>query len=179
MKKLLKVAAYVVVALALLIVVVLVIGATLPEDHVASASAVYAQPVDVVWAAITDYDSFPAWRSGVDTVEERTFEGGARGWLENGATGPMPLAVDESVPPRRLVLRIASDALPFGGTWTYELAPEGDGTRLTITEDGNISNLLFRFVARFVLGYTGTMETYLIDLGGKFGEQTTPVIAGG
>jgi uncharacterized protein YndB with AHSA1/START domain len=179
MKKLLKVAAYVVAALALLIVVMLGIGAAVPEEHVASVSAVYAQPVDTVWAAISDYRAFPSWRSGVDTVEARTFDGGASGWLEDGATGPMPLAVEESQPPRRLVLRIASDALPFGGTWTYELAPEGDGTRLTITENGTISNLLFRFVARFVLGYTATMETYLIDLGGKFGEQTTPIIAGG
>ncbi len=62
----------------------------------ASRSARYAQPPDVVWRAITDYDEFPAWRSNVD------------------------------------------------------------------------------FMSRFVFGYTATIETYLVDLGRKFGEETTP-----
>ena len=51
--------------------------------------------------------------------------------------------------------------MPFGGTWTYRLEPTASGTRLTITEDGEIYNPTFRFVARFVLGYEGTMTRYL------------------
>ena len=59
---------------------------------------------------------------------------------------------------------------------THELSfIDGDGTRLKITENGTISNLLFRFMARFLFGYTATLETYLIDLGAEFGEQTRPV----
>jgi len=137
-------------------------------------SASYRQPPEAVWHAIVSYEEFPDWRSGVDRVEARTFEGGTSGWIEHGTTGPMPFAVDESVPPRRLVLRIASDDLPFGGTWTYELAPEGGGTRLMITEDGTVSNLFFRFMSRFVFGHTATMQAYLVDLGARFGEPTTP-----
>ena len=36
------------------------------------------------------------------------------------------------------------------------------------------SNLFFRFMSRYVFGYTATIETYLVDLGHKFGEETTP-----
>ena len=70
--------------------------------------------------------------------------------------------------------RIADPNLPFGGTWTYELTPQADGsTMLRITENGEIRNIFFRFVSRFLMGYTKTMEDYLNALGQKFGEKTT------
>ncbi len=158
----------------LLIGAVLGIGALLPEDHAASRSARYAQPPDVVWRAITEYDEFPAWRPSVDGVEPLGDADGATGWVERSSTGALPLAVEEATAPRRLVLRIAADNLGFGGTWTYEIRAEEGGSTLTITENGTVSNLFFRFMSRFVFGYTATIETYLIDLGHKFGEETTP-----
>jgi uncharacterized protein YndB with AHSA1/START domain len=174
MKILIKIAAYGVGALILLVVVMVAVGAMVPVEHVASVEARYEEPPEEVWQAVADYRSYADWRSGVDRVEEHTFEDGDRGWVELGADGPLPLAIVESSPPRRLVVRIATDALPFGGTWTYELEPDNGGTRVRITENGTVSNLLFRFMARFVFGYTATMEAYLVDLGAKFGEQTVP-----
>jgi uncharacterized protein YndB with AHSA1/START domain len=171
MKKIVLVAVGVIV---LLIGIVLGVGASLPEDHVASRSARYAQPPEVVWGAIPEYDEFPAWRPGVDSVEPLDDAGGASGWIEQGSTGALPLAIEEARAPRRLVLRIAADNLGFGGTWTYEIRPEEGGSTLTITENGSVSNLFFRFMSRYVFGYTATIETYLVDLGHKFGEETTP-----
>jgi uncharacterized protein YndB with AHSA1/START domain len=167
-----KIALFIVGGLALLVAVVLGIGAAVPADHVASRSAGYGQPPEVVWEAITDYEAFPSWRSGVDEVEPLA-TAGATGWVERGPMGDLPLAVDESSPPRRLVLRIAADDLGFGGTWTYEIVPDGTGSILTITENGTVTNLFFRFMSRFVFGYTATIETYLLDLGRQLGEQTT------
>ncbi len=45
---------------------------------------------------------------------------------------------------------------------------------LTITERGEIYNPIFRVFARFVFGYTATMETYLKQLGTKFDEAIEP-----
>jgi hypothetical protein len=60
------------------------------------------------------------------------------------------------------VTRIADPHLPFGGTWTYEVAPAvGGGSTLTITENGEVYNLVFRFISRFVMGYTATIDRYL------------------
>jgi hypothetical protein len=70
----------------------------------------------------------------------------------------------EQAPPRRLVTRVADPELPYGGTWTFELEPEESGTRLTITERGQIHNPIFRVIARFVFGYAATMESYLDEL---------------
>ena len=74
------------------------------------------------------------------------------------------MEVSGEEPPRRLVTRIADEDLPFGGTWTYRLEPDGGGTRVTITEDGEVYNPVFRFVSRFVMGHDATLRTYLDDL---------------
>ena len=73
----------------------------------------------------------------------------------------MTFAVDESIAPRRMVVRIADRNLPFGGSWTYDIAPAAGGASLTITEDGAIYNPLFRVMARLVFGYEATMMAYL------------------
>jgi hypothetical protein len=61
-------------------------------------------------------------------------------------------------------VKIADPDLPFGGTWTYTLTPAGTGTRLQITEEGAVHNVLFRFVSRFVIGHTASIDRYLADL---------------
>lgn len=164
---------YVVAGLVSVVVLILGIGATLPADHVASRSADYDQSPQAIWEAITDYESFPEWRSGVSTVERLPDRDGRPAWVEHGAFGPLPMAVDEARPPTRLVLRIADDTLPFGGTWTYEINRLNGNTSLTITERGTITNVVFRFMSRFVFGYTSTMETYLHDLETRFSEEVT------
>jgi hypothetical protein len=55
------------------------------------------------------------------------------------------------------------------------VSPETNGSRLNITERGEIYNPVFRFVSRFILGYTGTLDTYLKDVARKFGENSPPV----
>jgi len=67
----------------------------------------------------------------------------------------------ESSPPRKLVVHIADPNLPFGGSWTYEITPAVSGCSLTITEDGEVYNPLFRFVSRFIIGHTATIDAYL------------------
>ncbi|MGH9763547.1 MAG: LIC10604 family protein, partial [Blastocatellia bacterium] len=67
--------------------------------------------------------------------------------------------------------RIADANLPFGGSLKYEIEKAGDGIIITITEDGEVYNPVFRFVSRFIMGHSATIEGYLKDLGNKFGEQ--------
>lgn len=66
--------------------------------------------------------------------------------------------------------RIADKDLPFGGTWTYEVNRLPSGATLKITENGEVYNVLFRFMSRFVFGHHATIETYLKYLGRKFRE---------
>ena len=164
--------------LMLVVLLVVAIGYALPRSHVASVSAQYAAPPDTLWATLTDVSAFPRWRNDLVRVELLPDENGQRGWREHGRNDVITYRVVASDPPRRLVTRIADETLPFGGTWMYELAPAGGGTRLTITERGEVYNPIFRFVSRFVLGYTGTMTTMLRALGAKHGETITPEVVG-
>jgi uncharacterized protein YndB with AHSA1/START domain len=156
-----------------LVGVVAIIGSLLPKEHTATRAARFHQPPEAIWSAITDYSKFPEWRKSVKVVEALPGVNGKPSWREfDKYDHSIPYEVVESTP-QRLVTRIADPDLPFGGTWTYEITPRANGgTMLRITENGEIRNVFFRFVARFFIGYTKTMEEYLDALGEKFGEKT-------
>ena len=83
--------------------------------------------------------------------------------------------MEESAPPLRMVTRIDGKNLPFGGRWIFEISPTAEGCRLNVTERGEVYNPVFRFVSRFVLGYTGTLDRYLTSVARKFGDSAVPV----
>ena len=162
-----------------LCVLVLVIGFALPVDHVARRSVDLRAAPDEVWAAITDVRRFPEWRDDVDSVQLLAPVEGRQAWREEGENGPIAYAATVLEPPARMVTRITSPDLPFGGEWEYEIAPLGTGSRVTITERGEVYNPVFRFVSRFIIGHTATIDGYLRSLGRKFGETAVPMTPAG
>ena len=169
-----KIAVIVLGTLALVALVVAGVGWSLPVRHRTSRQAAYPATPEAVYAIITTVEEFPAWRSGLETVEIVESGSGMRTYREKSGDGTILYSVDEAVPPSRLVTRIADRTLPFGGSWTYELTPTATGTSLRITEDGEVYNPIFRFMSRFVFTHHATIDTYLTDLGTRFG--AVPVI---
>ena len=166
--------------IAALVVIVVVVGLILPRDHVASVSArIAATPADV-WATLTEPAQFPSWRQELTKVELLPPTPTGPSWREYSRHGAITMVVDAADPPRKLVGRIADKDLPFGGTWTYEIAPEGEGaSRVTITEAGSVYNPVFRFASRFIMGHAATMDAYLRALGRRYGaEPTTTIVSG-
>jgi hypothetical protein len=157
--------------LVLPIAVVLVSGMLLPRDHVATRSLQLHQPPAVVYALIAGP---PTWRTSIRSYEPVGWIEGKTHWREvddrnNGIT----YEEEEATPPVRRVTRIADKNLPFGGTWTYDVQPTADGTLLRITENGEVYNPLFRFVSRFFMGHTATIDRYLNDVAAHFHEPAT------
>jgi hypothetical protein len=151
-----------VLALAGILILVILIGSLLPRRHVVSRSVAVGQPPEAVWNLIT---SPPTWRHAIKAYRELPQSNGHRIWQETDDLGQtLTFEAMESVPPRRLVTRIADAKLPFGGTWTYEVTPGGSGCSLTITENGEVYNPLFRFVSQFILGHATRIDAYLRDL---------------
>ena len=158
-----------------LLLLMWVIGALLPKEHVATRMARYKQPPEKIWEALTNVEEMPKWRTDLKGIERLPEKDGKPAWVEDlGSFGKMPLQVELLEPPSKMVARIADPKLPFGGTWTYEIAAVDGGATLRVTERGEIYPALFRFMSRFIFGYTSTMETYLKNLGRKFGEDVTP-----
>lgn len=161
--------------IALLIAVVALGGAMLPEAHTASRWATYNRPPAEIWAVITDFSNYPSWRPEVRSVEMLPGQNGLPAWREIDSHGnSIPYQVTEMRPPERLTAVIADPKLPFSGTWTWDIQPVNGGASVRIHETGRVHNPIFRFVARFVLGYTKTMDQYLKALGTKFGENVQP-----
>jgi Polyketide cyclase / dehydrase and lipid transport len=155
-----------VVICALLAVVGLIalLGAQLPVQHVAARTVEFQQTPQQVWDVIAGP---PTGRPEVARYEVLTPDP-HRKWIEYGRHGEkMTFELVESDPPRKLVTRIADPHLPFGGTWTYEIAPLANGSSLTITEHGEIYNPVFRLIARYVQGYSATIDNYLKALRAK------------
>ena len=145
------------------------VGWFLPVDHVASRSASFGRPPQEVYDLVADVATYPQWWPDIAKVEMLPSAAGRIRFREHMSTGPVVMEVVEAAPPTRFVTRISDPDQPFGGTWTFELAPENAGTRLTITERGEVYDPLFRFLSRFVFGHTGTMDSFLVALGGKLG----------
>ena len=136
----------IVVAIVAVIGALALVGYLLPVNHEASRSAEFNTPPETVHALISDLKNYSAW------------------WPENEVN----VEVVENVPPTRFVTRIVGETA-FGGTWTMEIVPISMGSRLTITERGEIYNPIFRTLAKFVFGYTSTMESCLAAAAKKLG----------
>lgn len=158
-------------ALALVVALVAVVGALLPKGHVASRFAVYRRPPAEVFAAIRGFGSYPQWRKDVSKVEILPPVEGSERFREHSSFGAITFEVVEAIEPTRLVVRIADTGLAFGGSWTYEVTPVPEGARLTITERGEVYNVFFRFLSRFVFSHHATIDRSLQALGRKFGEE--------
>jgi uncharacterized protein YndB with AHSA1/START domain len=146
-----------------LVGIMALIGAMMPQNHEASRSAVISVPPDSVWRIITDFTAAPQWRKDLTSVERLPDQQGRPAWREHGRNGDIAYEAVEWVPPSRFQSRISDTKLAFGGSWTFDLVPESAGraTRVTITERGEVYNPIFRFLSRFVFGYTATLDAYL------------------
>jgi hypothetical protein len=147
----------------------ILLGCLLPRGHLVSCRVWLRQPADAVFRVITDFRSGPSWKPGLTNVELLPAYDGKPSFREDGKNGSIVLVVEEMVFPSSLVTRIV-DQSAFGGTWTFEVEPVADGCNVTITERGEVHNPFFRFMGRFVLGYSGTLNAYLQALARHFGE---------
>ena len=150
--------------------IVFLAGSRLPVSHVATRSAIVPASSPAVFARVSDVSGAPSWRSGLTRVEieQQDPAQGVRRYREHSGDGIIRYEVVEREPDRRLVTRIADPSLPFGGRWIYDFRPVPGGTEVRITEEGEVYNPVFRFVSRYVVGHTRSIDRFLADLQASF-----------
>jgi uncharacterized protein YndB with AHSA1/START domain len=150
-------------------------GLALPRTHRVTSRLVLRQPPDTVWAALRDIGGTKAWWKDLTGVERVPDTSGRERWRETMGNGfGMVVVVSDETPGRRFVTDIETTAeSAFGGQWTYEVAPAPGGTEVRITEEGWVSNPIFRVVSR-ISGYHHTLDGYLAALAARFGEPARP-----
>jgi hypothetical protein len=174
MKLLIFIVVGIVAGLLVLAGIIALIGSRLPKSHVASRSIHLRRSPQDVYAVVRDFDSAPKWREDLKRIEVEAQPGGPVRYREEAKHGTVNYELVEDVPAQRMVTRILDTDLGYSGQWTYMFAPENDGTRVTIREDGEVSNVIFRFMSRYVFGQTSTIDSYLTSLAKHFGEEATP-----
>ena len=156
-----KIALIVLVALVASVILIVAIGAMLPKEHTASRTVELRATPEQVFALISGPQE---WRT--DLKEYKFFDEGNRHMVretdKHGQTITYEIA--QSQPPSLLKRTIADKGPPFGGSWTWKIALRGSGCSVTITEDGEVYNPVFRFVSRFIMGHTRTIDSYLAIL---------------
>jgi hypothetical protein len=145
-------------------------GALLPREHKVSRATDFKCPPSVLYAVVRDFATYPVWNSNAQTVEILPPTNGRTAFRVTTRHGAVTYVVVDDHPAEKLVLKIADENLPYGGSWNYAFTSDRSGTRLEITEQGFIKKPVFRFFARFVFGYTRSIETCFRDLKRKLGE---------
>jgi uncharacterized protein YndB with AHSA1/START domain len=162
---------YIVMGVVALVALVALAGAMLPKGHRASVTATYAAAPAIVFAVIADVGRYAEWRPDVTRIDMLPDDGKGTLFREHGENGPITYRVEVMTPPTSMRTRIADTSLAFGGTWTYELAPTASGdTTLTITEDGEVYNVIFRALGKLFFSPTATIEKYQAALRTRLSE---------
>lgn len=157
--------AFLVVLLIAAVAIVGIVGWSLPVAHVASRGERFAAAPADVWKVVTDVGAYASWRSDITAVELLPSVDGRPAWRETSGGDRVEYVAEALVEPKLFVARITTQGLPYGGRWRYELTPDAGGTRVTITEEGEVYNPIFRFMMKYVLGETATIEKVLTALG--------------
>ena len=164
-----KIVLILICGLVLIAAAVVAIGALLPKEHVASRSASYRATPEQLFALIAGQQN---WRPDVlhwEMVPDAAGRRLTRETTRNGETVTYEML--DSSPPYSIKRRIATENLPYSGTWTYLIQSGGAGTIVRITENGEVYNPVFRFVSRFVIGHHRTLDAYLRALGQATGQE--------
>jgi polyketide cyclase/dehydrase/lipid transport protein len=164
-----KILLIVAVIFVLFILGVVLTGSLLPKRHVVSRSASYRATPERLFSLIAGDQK---WRPELLRSEPVADAGGRELIRETTRDGEtVTYETLDRKAPVSLIRRIATENLPYSGSWSYSLAPNGEATVVRITEVGEVYNPVFRFMSRFVIGHTRSMDNYLHALGKAVGQE--------
>jgi hypothetical protein len=123
----------VIASVLVLVVGVVGTGLLLPKRHSVTRSASYRATPEQLFSLIEGPQN---WRP--DVLRCETVSGRDRDLMRETTRSGETITYEllDRRPPRSLKRRIATENLPYSGTWTYSLEANGATTVVRITEDG-------------------------------------------
>lgn len=156
-----------------LVLAVLVGGFVTPRKHTAARTLTLRAAPETVWKLVRTVTEYPNWRDDIRSVEIMAGNDPRLAWTENSLSKSVSYRADVDEAPSRFTARILDDDLGYSGEWQYVISPFDGGTRVTITEVGEVRNPVFRFFGNFI-GYTRSIDAYLNNLAVAVREQAKP-----
>lgn len=155
------------------IAVLAAVGYSMPNVHVAQVQAEYRASVDSTYSVLTDVDGWPEWHPSVESLTPLDGDPDQPSYRISGPDGSMTITVTGREPPKRFTT--LADGGMFIGRWTYTVEPtgQGRGSRVTVTEEARIDNIVLRGLTMF-RNQSGTIQHMLRALGTRLGERVEP-----
>jgi uncharacterized protein YndB with AHSA1/START domain len=134
-----------VLAVVMLVVVLAAIGFMLPSNFKVQRAATIAAPPEKVYAFIADPRQWKAWSAWNrrDPAMQVQYAGAASGtgakWSwQSQSQGNGAMEFIEAVPGERVVYSLTFPDMGMTSRGTLSLAPEGGGTRITWSQEGDV-----------------------------------------
>ena len=117
-------------------------GSSVPENHTATGSETFKADIDDVFAMQADVPKHPEWHNMVAEIQDfKEQEDGTATWLAVWKDGNrFQMKRTALIENKLLRVEIKDEADFFSGSWTFNFEEVEGGTKVTITEDGNIPN---------------------------------------
>ena len=151
------------------------LGRRLPEEHRTACTLRLASNPGTVWSLIEDTHAYPFWAPGVTKVERLADHDNREVWRHHMGRNVFTIETVESRPPHRLVREVADVRGPFHGRWEYDLAPDGSGCRVSLTECGTIDNPCVRAMMRYFFSESMYVRKHLAGVARKLGEPAARI----
>lgn len=157
-------------ALASLVLAVIVGGLVTSRRYVASRAVTVRATPETIWNLVRDVGAYAEWRPEIESALVDGEE-----WQEFMTGRALRFGVVASEAPRRFVARMLDDDVSSTREWTWDLAPGDRGTRVTLTERGEIGNPIARFVAAQMSGHSRSIDAVLGALAIKVGDAAANI----
>jgi ABC-type amino acid transport substrate-binding protein len=155
---------------AALAVIVAVVAFLVPETTTTSRMCSYNTGDGDLWYAISNLRDYPSWRSSVTEVTELPARNGKDVWRVKSADDTRDYTVTATDKYVSMTLQFTNEEQAFTGTWTFRVSGDDNRGQVTIVESGRIDGLLPR-IMNLSRDRTIELDTYLVDLGARFGEK--------
>jgi len=158
------------IILSTLIISILWYGLTIPADYTASRSQHFDIAPAKLWNTLVSFDKYAEWRENVYAIKVLSDNESYGAWKEidgEGNTSPYRIVKHET--DKLLVIETIKELDSRDKSWTFELLSDEDnkGVTLSITEHGEIDDLLPRVIAHFFTGHYLNTDAYLRSITNK------------
>ncbi|MBC8087093.1 MAG: SRPBCC family protein [Phycisphaerae bacterium] len=157
-----------------IVAAVLVGGMATPRHHVVSRAILLRAAPEAVWHLVRDVAGYPEWRDDIYSVSVASSSDGQLHWTEVGRQRSVSYLATMDAPPERFSRKITDDDLGYSAEWQFVISAIDTGSRVTVTETGEVGNPIFRFFGTHFIGYTSGIDAFLTELALHLGERAKP-----
>lgn len=156
---------------ALAIILATILGRRLSPHHTVRATLRVATPIEAVFTLIDALEAQPGWDKGVTSVETLAPDGEKVRRRMRMGRNSFVLTDTTREPPALLVRTIDDEHKFFGGSWTFELSRDGEGTKVVLTEHGTITPPIPRFMMKYFVDPAMYLKRQLAAIARALGQE--------